>query len=133
MNEYKFSEEYKSRPKWVEKLAVPPGWIKEKTDKELVELKYLDDRKKIVGNRNKIHSKAFVTSTVTQKIKYVFFSVFTGRPRSLRLALATEEQKEQVKELLEIQKKEKEAILQGFQLKDKEMTTCKVYTISYKC
>lgn len=73
MNEYKFSEEYKSRPEWVEKLAVPPGWIKEKTDKELVELKYLDDRKKIVGNRNKIHSKAFVTSTVTQKIKYVFF------------------------------------------------------------
>lgn len=54
---HELSEVYKSRPKWTEKLAEPPCWIKEQADKEVAEVKYLQEQKKTVGNRYKLRSK----------------------------------------------------------------------------
>lgn len=49
--------------------------------------------------------------------------------RTLRLALATEEQKEELEELLKIQKKEQEEIMNVF--KPKEVKECMYFLVSF--
>lgn len=86
-------------------------------------VKVQEERKKVVGDRTKIESE-YLPFNNSISILTRFLKEFSGRPRSLKLALATEEQREQVKELLEVQKKEKEAILEGFKVKNKDMKIC---------